>query len=125
MNAGDTFKRAGGMHLWVVVSDPDKNPDQVAVVNMTDADHNRDHSCVLSPGEHPYVIKKTCMFYQRCKTITKKDFDVQLSCGAIKLYDPVDSVILQRIRDGAMISQFTPEGVKNLFVVQGLAALPP
>ena len=41
-------------HLWVVISLPDEI-GEVVVVNLTSHRDNKDQSCVIEAGEHPFV----------------------------------------------------------------------
>ena len=64
MEAGDTFylpdKSADG-HLWIVVSDPERNPNRVLLVSMTSHDVGKEDVCLIVAGEHPKVTHKTCI----------------------------------------------------------------
>lgn len=122
MNPGDTFKIAGRIHLWIVISDPSQDRDSVVTVNMTDATTCPDQTCVIHPGEHTYVRKETCIFYGMAKIVSDQSLELQLSQGRLKLHDPVDSTLLQRIRDGCIMSKQTPQIVKDILKNQRLVS---
>ncbi len=53
---------------WVILSDPDIDPDNVLIVNLTDADGHDDQSCVLDASDHPGVFTKaSCVAYRFAK----------------------------------------------------------
>lgn len=55
MEAGDTFRRSYGSHLWVVASDPDQDANRVLIVNLTTVRTHCDPACILNAGDHPFV----------------------------------------------------------------------
>lgn len=64
MNAGDTVliplpDTSYGSHLWMVISDPGQG-DECVIVNFTAWRADKDQACVVEPGMHPYVTKRTC-----------------------------------------------------------------
>jgi len=120
MNAGDTFRRGSGSHLWIVVSDPQQNANQVLLVNLTSNRAWQDQSCIISAGEHPFVTRETIVFYRNAMIASNHDLDSQLASGAIQLHDPVSSPLLQRIRVGAAASARIALGHQDLLRQQGL-----
>ena len=122
MNGGDTFRRSVGSHLWVVISDPRRDPQRVVIVNMTTVRHNSDRSCLIQAGEHGFVRHETCIMYAFAKTVADVDLERQLAAGQIQLLAPVSSILLRRIRDGAVISDFTPLGIVQVLVDQGIVS---
>ena len=53
MEAGDTFylpDKAADEHLWIVISDPGKNPDRVLLVSMTSYDVDKEDVCLIDAG---------------------------------------------------------------------------
>ena len=64
MNAGDTFfvQQVGKLydsHLWMVLSDPGLNANQVLIVSLTTWGKDDDSACVLNVGDHPFVRQKS------------------------------------------------------------------
>ncbi len=119
MEPGDTLKFTHQLHLWVVVSDPKLDPNQVLIVNMS-TDRGVDQSCIISPGEHPFVRHATCMRYDMSRVTSNASLETLLSRGSIQLGDPVSSALLQRIRDGASVSQHIPLACKQVLIAQDL-----
>lgn len=54
---GNMFWLASGKadlkHLYVVISNPLKNPNEVVLVSLTTRDYGVDESCVVSVGDPP------------------------------------------------------------------------
>ena len=67
VSAGDTYilrKPGDGVpHLWAVLTDPDKD-DTVVIVNLTTRQPHSDDTVILHPGDHPFVLHETVVFYQ-------------------------------------------------------------
>jgi hypothetical protein len=64
MEACTTFLRADSdKHLWIVISDPTADPDQVLIVNLTTVDERKEQVCLLHGGEHPWIRHETCVNY--------------------------------------------------------------
>lgn len=119
MQPGDAFKFKGLPHLWVVVSDPVVDPDELLIINMS-TDRGIDDSCILMPGDHPFVQHRTCMRYDRARTRRNADLDRLLSSGEIILDERVSDPVLQRIRQGAAISDYIKIGYRQLLIRQEL-----
>lgn len=107
MNQGDCFfnKAAPGLpsHPWVILSDPNEDPDNVLIVNLTDIHNHHDRSCVLGPEDHPGVFTKSCCVkYQAAKVTSVDDLKRAISVGAIYEKSPVPDVTLYKIIDGAI-----------------------
>ena len=119
MDAGNTFKYGHGSHLWVVVSDPVADADHVVVINMT-TDRGIDPSCILNAGDHPFVGHQTCMRYDMARTVQNSELERFASSGTITLHEPVSEELLDRIRQGAAMSNYIPLGCKQMLIDQGL-----
>jgi hypothetical protein len=63
---GTTFFMSPDPHLWAIISDPVKNPDEIVQVNFTTIttitvtagpsdDPSNDRSCVVQAGEHEFI----------------------------------------------------------------------
>ena len=108
MEAGDTFylpdKSADG-HLWIVISDPGKNPDRVLLVSMTSYDVSKEDACLIAVGEHPKVMHKTCISYKPARQTSLEKLDRLRDSGYLKMQEPVSPKILQRVRRGVSLSK--------------------
>jgi hypothetical protein len=102
MRAGDAFylpDRSADGHLWVVISDPEKNPSRVLFVSMTSYDVDKE------AGEHPRVRHKTCINYKLTRHSTLEILDRLADTGYLQMQPPVSEEILQRIRRGLSLSR--------------------
>ena len=103
----------------MVVSDPAADPDHVLIVNMT-TDRGIDASCILNAGDHPLVTHRTSMRYDMARVLKNRELEALAGSGGIKLFARVSAEVLDRICQGAAVSEYTPSGHRQLLVDQGL-----
>ena len=108
MEAGETFylpdKSADG-HLWIVISDPKKDPDRVLLVSMTSYDVDKEDVCLIDAGEHPKVKHTTCICYKPARATSLKNLDRLKDSGYLAMQEPVSADLLERIRRGVALSK--------------------
>ena len=76
MKAGDAFyirDRSVDTHLWVVISDPQKDPGRVIMVSVTTFEDYKEDVCPINAGDHPRVTHRSCVAYHeaRMKTLER------------------------------------------------------
>ena len=109
MKLGDTYFR--GVHLWVVSSLPDDKTGAVVLVNFTEHRDNKDKSCVVDVGDHPYITKKSVVEYRRAWVCTPEE---QASLKkSLQMHEAVSPELLQRIQNGTD-SDFIPQKAQAL-----------
>ena len=75
MNVGDTYRIGHGTHLWVVISDPQQNPDQIVVVNLTSQRRWQDQACVLFPADHSFIRHETVVYYAEARIVSNAELE--------------------------------------------------
>ncbi|MFO0807516.1 MAG: hypothetical protein U0746_02740 [Gemmataceae bacterium] len=126
MRAGDTFLASNPAlenHLWVVISNPDADPDRVLCVSLTTAAAHKEDACLVQPGEHPWVTHLTCVAYDKAKAVRLDDLFRLKDSGTIVKKDPVSPELLQRIREKSLDSIDLPMEFADLLADQGLIDL--
>jgi hypothetical protein len=119
LKAGDTFILTSlDHHLRIIVSDPQIDPDQIVIVNMTECDKDGDCSCQISIGDHPFVTKRSVISYRDGSIVTLKKLHEISKKGLIKHGQPVSDKLLDRIRQGAFSSDFLPENCRRILEEQ-------
>ena len=124
MNAGDAFIIAEpgtsyDSHLWIVISDPAKDPEQVVLVNFTKHRADKDQACVVECGDHPFIKQRTCVEYRRARMLSVKTLQTFLDSGLMVSHKPASPDLLARIRAGVPRSRMHNEHVLIL-TLQGL-----
>lgn len=108
-------------HLHIVISDPAKSAEEIAVVNVTTMRGEHDPSCVLVPGEHRAIRVKSYVPYFRAWVMNLNALEQLLAGGQIHRDAPMGTGVLRRVQAGAMMSAGTPKRVKGILAEQGLA----
>jgi hypothetical protein len=109
-------------HLHIVISDPTKNPGEIAVVNVTTVrSDDYDASCVLLPGDHYTIQHKSYVGYRRGWVVNLNALKTLFDAGQIHRTKPgFAPEVLARVQAGAMASKWTPPRIKGLLAEQGL-----
>lgn len=81
----------------------------IVIFNLNEWEIGCDESCVIEPGEHPFVIKKSYVFYRRGLFLTRPEFQKLEQMGCIKDREPVSKELLIRIQRGALHSDFAAQ----------------
>ena len=119
MNAGDTFLAPGfDDHLWMVISDPSLDAEQVVVVCFLTAQDHYDQSCIVRSGEHPFVKHDTCVNYPAAKVTSDSKLNEHVAKGTLRLKTPLSQNLLERIRQLAAESDM-PSGAYDVLRQQG------
>jgi hypothetical protein len=129
MRAGDTYIRAGkhistDPHLWVVISDPSKDRSKVVAVNLTSQRTDKEQTCVIQPGEHPFVTHETVVMYAGARVVSESMILSAKQAGMFDFPSPVSPTLLSRIRDGAEKSRRLPTAARRVLIDQGLISEP-
>jgi len=121
MDAGATFLFVAlDIHLWIIISDPSIDPDNVLIVNLTSQASGKDQSCVLGPGDHPWIRHSTCVNYQDSRLTTLKKLIAARDGRALILNAPLDSAVLKKIRDCSLNSTKMSLDHADILIKQGL-----
>lgn len=121
MNAGDTFVDGKYRHLWIIMSDPAIDPQQVVIVNLTTYTIDEESACVLHKGEHPFVKHKTAVRYRDARAVASADLQKLLAARMLTPRPRCSAALLKKLRDGASKqSDLLPEECRAVLDEQGL-----
>jgi len=109
-------------HLWIILSDPAEDPEQILIANLTSYRQGRDESCIIHAGEHPFVRHTSCINYRECRITSIDSPEKGFTSGLLISEDPVEVDLLKRIQAGAFESKFTKNYHKELLENQGLGS---
>src|SRR5438132_6013464 len=122
MDAGATFLVPGVVdpHLWIVLSDPRIDRENVLIVNLTTVTRLKEQACIIERGEHPWVTHRTCVNYQDAKVVSLEKLYRLKDSGHLRLQDPLSATLLQRVRYTAALSVRIAFDKREILVKQGL-----
>lgn len=99
-------------HLWFVIAKPDH--DERVIVSVTTRDAEAiDLTCILMPGDHPFIDHESVIFYRKAATVAVNYLETIERRGELVRKPPAADALIDRIRLGAFRSQFTPNYVKK------------
>jgi hypothetical protein len=98
-------------HLWLVLTR--EQDDEVAMANVTSlGPHIRDETCILRPGDHPFVHHDSVVLYAKARIYTTGTIRGMIGRGLLEPRPAATPALMDRIRQGAVDSPFTPADVK-------------
>ena len=103
-------------HLHVIISDPDID-NNVMVVNITTfyCTGREDRSCIIKPGEHPFIVHNSYVPYNYAKEVNCIKLLNEKLKNKIIFKDDVSLGLLQRIQEGAKKTNRLPLLFKKYF----------
>lgn len=125
MKLGDTFRiTAAGRnldrHLWIVLSDPSIDDQNVLIVNLTSWRADKDQACILDRGDHAFVEHRTCVNYAEAKVQRLSTLDSIRQAGQMCDEGTLDSDVLGRVLEGAAQSTMMDLGKADILIGQEL-----
>ncbi len=108
-------------HLFIILTDPVADPlngnkDSVLLTSLStlDAALPHDSTCILYPGDHPFVTRDSYVSYHTSRIQEAEKIINGVASGVLVVKEPMDSSIVDRICDG-LDSHQTPEKIKRFF----------
>jgi hypothetical protein len=125
MEAGFTFRLRGEHrdiddHLWLIVSNPARDAEQVLILSITTHKAHKDQACIIERGEHPDVTHRSCVAYDVARLVSVAQLYTLKDSGAIEMREPVAAALLARIRACAADSERLAMKYADLLIEQGL-----
>lgn len=97
----------GRWHPYIVITEPDGNPLEVAVVNLTEYKPNVDETAVFEVGDHPRLEKKSMINYMDGQVVPVDGLERTINLYPHRLNDDCDGTMLERIQKGVGTSRAT------------------
>ena len=110
---GDTFLGGGQVHgrhhLWIIINDPARREGIALFVNVTTLTEGMERTCLLRPGDHPFIKHDSCIHFASAKSATVKQLELLDARGLLQRRAPASPSLLATIRAGAQVSPNLPE----------------
>lgn len=122
MNAGDAFRFVGiaDIHVWMIISDPARDPKKLLMVNFTTWQPHLDQACIVDVGDHPFITARTVVNYARAKVVTDEQLELLRARGRLHMLEPLSATLLAKIRACAMESVSLPLELADILLDQEL-----
>lgn len=106
------------LHLHIVCSDPDDfysfPPASCLVVNVSSVVPKCDMTCVLRPGEHPFLINDSFVYFRKASLMQASSLEHYVHQDVYKEQPSVDLAIVKRIVANFDVSDHTPEDMREV-----------
>jgi len=104
-------------HLFIIITDPVDNPGEVLLVSMSTIrdDFPYDDSCILSPGDHPFVKHESYIDYGKARILTAVSLMRGEADGSLIHKGAIDEEVIVKICDGLMTSRRTSPKVQKFY----------
>jgi hypothetical protein len=102
------------------LSDPTLDPSKVAIANFSSLKPYHEKTCIIEPGEHSCIPKRTCIPYRFAYLLTLAYLEDGEADGSVERRESLSPELLSRALSGAAQSVFMPTEVWDVIENQGL-----
>ncbi|HVA47944.1 MAG TPA: hypothetical protein VNH11_16360 [Pirellulales bacterium] len=106
--------------MWIIISDPDKDAENVLIVNVTSWRADKDQTCLVGPGDHPLIEHNSCINFHGSRVYPDQHLNWLFNGDKIVLHEPLSPAVLQRVREGAVLSPRMKLAHGQILLAQGL-----
>ena len=111
MDCGDTFlmPAPGGAatpHLWIIVTQPDPQTHECAIVSVTTLRNSKDQTVILHVGDHPFIRHDSTIFYGDAMIVDARRLDNEIAAGLALARENCSATTLKLVQDGVLASPF-------------------
>jgi hypothetical protein len=118
MKQGDAFLGGGQLHgedhLWFIINKPEDHCGVALIVNLTTLRPGAETTCVLSPGEHPFIKHNSYIRYSGAREASVSELQNAVKRGLLKPHQAASPALLEKIRAGARASPRLPQKLRAL-----------
>lgn len=113
---GDTYRSRSPhyetKHLHIIIAIDEENHKAI-VVNVTSRKGDSDLSCVLTIGDHPFIVRESVINYKDALFPQISLIEEAFKKNIFIPDSPIPPILLERIHKGALNSEYLPEGLKQ------------
>jgi len=96
-------------HLHVIVTNSCENKQHLLLsVTSIKTDMHYDPTCVLAPGDHPFIKHPSFVFYSKADQKASAHITRMVELCYFVPKDDVSEELINKIRDGIQVSEFSP-----------------
>ncbi|AAZ33705.1 conserved hypothetical protein [Pseudomonas savastanoi pv. phaseolicola 1448A] len=113
-------------HLHVVMNDPvhcgEINEMSVLVVNFSSVQQGAFHdpACVLHPGCHPFINRKSWVVYRGATVLKVPRLETQIIAGDVRPDTPVSRIVYDQVRAGFDLSDLVAPKISRYLRKHGI-----
>lgn len=98
-------------HLWIIITDVDKDSDLIVIVSLTTLRRNADQTVILRKGDHPFIDHESIVYFADARLTELKSIDALVTAGTIKQQASCSANLLKEIQAGTLACDLTPNKI--------------
>mgnify|MGYP003722258593 CR=1 FL=1 len=108
-------------HLFIICNDPiydaGLRKNSVLAVNISSIKEDLPHdtTCIISPGDHPYVAHRSYVVYSKAEILCSTKLEQSIVLGEIETREDVDDQLFNRVLSGFGTSRSVPYKIKRFY----------
>lgn len=104
-------------HLFILLNDPSGTEKLVLMVSISTVypDKYHDPTCILEPGDHPFINCKSFVMYSKARIESVKTLEAGVKQNLLIPKEPMALEVFARICQGVLDSKRTPAELKRFF----------
>ena len=120
---GDVFhlpySRLDSGHVHIVITSVNSHTGAFLCVPIDSWKNPKlsDSTVILTPGDHPFISKKSFINYHESKILNFEIIEKLISEGEAQKMVPISPALLEKIRLGIKKSNFTKSGIIEFYVI--------
>lgn len=104
---------AEGMHLWIVITNPDQTDGKVVMVMVVSERPHTDKTLVLGAGSHPFIRRNSNLDFGGAKPFPASKIAKAIAEGNAHPQTPVSATILADVQNAVLTSSRTPHFISD------------
>lgn len=78
-----------------------------------------DPTCIIQAGEHPFIQHTSYALYKFADTMHYRGIITHVTSSNYIPREDMEEGLLDRVRDGILVSKFTPRRIKSYYRING------
>lgn len=106
-------------HLFIILNNPSQSkPQKCLLVNISTIRNSImfDSACIIEPGEHKFIKKRSFVFYRFAKIIEAKELIKKVKSGEFIAHESISEELYKKIVDGLFKSKFLAPKYKDFYI---------
>jgi hypothetical protein len=100
-------------HLWIILTDPQGNPQKSVIVNVTSKRPESETTVVLKKGDHPFITHDSVINFKDATLALSDKLEEAVNAGHFCDGGSFDQALLKTIQEGLQKSKQTPKDIKS------------
>jgi hypothetical protein len=108
------FPNASDDHLWMIISDPQKDASKVVILRVVSFQEHYEQTYIAHTGDHPFIKHKICVDYASAMLVTDAELEQLKGNGRLKPKQDLSPKLLAESREAVPNSRIPLECEKSM-----------